>query len=264
MAEAEETGDGDGTPVAGPGGRPAIVKQRADRRIIIPEGHRRGEQMGRGQSLVYRATWLLAQAVGRTYFRVRIRGGEHVPASGPFILAPVHRSNLDTPLVALATTRRLRFMGKESLWKRGWSAWYFTAAGGFPVERGTADRSALNACLQVLQRGEPLVLFPEGTRQAGPVVAEMFDGAAWLAARAQCPIIPVGIGGSARALGKGMKAPRPVRMTVVVGEPIAPPAPTPGGRTSRRAVRELTERLRSDLQRLFDDAQELAGTTDGR
>jgi 1-acyl-sn-glycerol-3-phosphate acyltransferase len=240
--------------------RPAIEKNLAGKRIIIPEGHALGEQMSPGQAVVYWLTWGLSVALGRTYFRVRIRGRQHVPSTGPFILAPVHRSNLDTPLVALATRRRLRFMGKESLWKRGWSAWYFTAAGGFPVERATADRRALNACLDVLQRGEPLVLFPEGTRQSGPVVAEMFDGAAWLACRAQCPIVPLGVGGSARALGKGMRFPRPVRMTLVVGEPIVPAPPTAAGRTSRRAVRELTEQLRSRLQELFDEAEALTGS----
>jgi 1-acyl-sn-glycerol-3-phosphate acyltransferase len=241
-------------------GRPVIDKTLADKRIIIPGGHIPGERMSRGQSLVYWLTWLLAVGIGRTYFRVRVKGRERVPATGPFILAPVHRSNLDTPLVALATRRRLRFLGKESLWKRKASAWYFTAAGGVPVERATADRSALNACLEVLTRGEPLVLFPEGTRQSGPVVREMFDGAAWLACRVQCPIVPLGVGGSERAMGKGMKLPHPVRMSLVVGEPIVPPPPTPGGRTSRRAVRELTDQLRESLQRLFDEAEVVSGS----
>jgi 1-acyl-sn-glycerol-3-phosphate acyltransferase len=244
--------------------RPTITKNLADRRIIIPGGHTRGEQMTLGQSLVYRLTWAVAVVLGHSFFRVTVRGSERIPQAGPFILAPVHRSNLDTPLVAIATRRRLRFMGKESMWKRRWSAWYLTAAGGFPVERATADRSALNACLAVLQRGEPLVLFPEGTRQSGPVVTEMFDGAAWLACRAQCPIVPVGLGGSARAMGKGMKVPRPVRMSVVVGEPLTPPPPTKGGRTSRRSVRELTEELRGAMQDLFDDAQVLAGAAPRR
>jgi cytidylate kinase len=244
-------------------GRPVIEKRRADQRIIIPEGHARGEEMSRGQQAVYRATWLLAAGIGYGYYRAKVSGAEHVPATGPFILAPVHRSNLDTPLVALATHRRLRYMGKESMWKKRWSAWYLTAAGGFPVERATADRSALNACLRVLERGEPLVLFPEGTRQSGPVVTEMFDGAAWLACRAQCPIVPVGLGGTEAALGKGTKLPRPVRLTVVVGKPLPPPPPTPGGRTSRRSVRELTEQLRTSLQELFDEAQRRAGQPAG-
>jgi 1-acyl-sn-glycerol-3-phosphate acyltransferase len=239
-------------------GRPVIDKRLADRRIALPEGHERGEVMSTGQAVVYRLTWLLANTVARTYFRARVRGSEHVPAAGPCIIAPVHRSNLDTPFIGVLTRRRMRFMGKESLWKRGWSAWYFTAAGGFPVERATADRSALNACAEVLERGELLVLFPEGTRQEGPVINEMFDGAAWLACREQCPIVPVGIGGSARAMGKGVKVPHPTRMTLVAGEAIMPPPRTDAGRVSRKAVRELTEQLRARLQELFEEAESQA------
>jgi 1-acyl-sn-glycerol-3-phosphate acyltransferase len=247
-------------PVASGGSRPTIQKHLADRRVFIPEGHRRGEVMTRGQKVMYALTWFVATSIARTYFRTKVWGKENVPRSGAFIISPVHRSNLDTPLLALVTTRRMRYMGKESLWKRKWSAWYFTAAGGFPVERATADRDALNACLEVLERGEPLVLFPEGTRQSGPVVTEMFDGAAWLASRVQCPILPVGIGGSERAMSKGSKFPRPTRMTLVVGKPIHPAPHTGKGRVSRRSVKELTAALRASLQTLFDEAQERAGS----
>jgi 1-acyl-sn-glycerol-3-phosphate acyltransferase len=243
---------------AAPAKRPVIDKARADQRVLIPRGHARGEVMTGGQRLVYLITWGVAWTLAHTYWRSSIRGGENVPATGPFILAPVHRSNLDTPLAGITTRRRMRFMGKESMWKKRWSAWYLTAAGGFPVERATADRSALNACLEVLQRGEPLVLFPEGTRQVGPVVEEMFDGATWLACRAQCPIVPVGIGGAERIWGKGRAFPKPGRVVLTVGEPLIPPPPTPGGRTSRRAVRELTGTLRARLQQLFDEAETLA------
>jgi 1-acyl-sn-glycerol-3-phosphate acyltransferase len=103
-------------------------------------------------------------------------------------------------------------------------------------------------------------MFPEGTRQSGPEITAMFDGPAYVAGRAQVPILPVGIGGSERALGKGARIPRPTKLVLLVGEPIAPPAPGPNGRVPRRAVRETTEDLRRDLQVLFDEAQALAGT----
>ena len=72
------------------------------------------------------------------------------------------------------------------------------------------------------------------------------------------PIVPVGIGGSEHALRKGKKLPRPVKVAIVVGDPIPPPPASESGRTSRRAVHELTLRLRDEIQRLFDEAQELA------
>ena len=116
----------------------------------------------------------------------------------------------------------------------------------------------LKRSIEVIEAGEPLVLFPEGTRRSGPIVEHLYEGAAYVAARTGVPIVPVGIGGSERALKKGQKLPRPVKLTVVVGEPI-PPAAAEGGRTSRRAVHDLTLQLRDEVQRLFDDAQEKAG-----
>jgi 1-acyl-sn-glycerol-3-phosphate acyltransferase len=195
----------------------------------------------------------------KLFWRVEVRGREHVPRTGPFILSPVHRSNIDTPIVAHVTRRRMRYMGKEEMWKYRWSAWFFTAAGGFPVHRGTADRDALRMCRAVLAAGQPLVMFPEGTRQSGPVVAELFDGPAYVACQSGAPIVPVGIGGSERAMPKGAKFIRPVKLVLTVGPPIEPP-PSVGGRVSRRVVRELSEQLRKELQRLFDEAQALAGT----
>jgi 1-acyl-sn-glycerol-3-phosphate acyltransferase len=147
-------------------------------------------------------------------------------------------------------------MGKDSLWKSK-LAWYLTALGGFPVVRGTADREALRACEAILQRGEPLVMFPEGTRRRGEQLAELFDGPAFLAARTGAPIVPIGIGGSEGVMPKGSKLIRPKKVAIVIGAPIVPPAPE--GRVPRRVVRELTEQLGTALQKCFDDARARAG-----
>jgi 1-acyl-sn-glycerol-3-phosphate acyltransferase len=147
-------------------------------------------------------------------------------------------------------------MGKDSIWKWGPGGRFVSALGAFPVRRGTADREALRACLQIVEAGEPLVMFPEGTRQSGPIVQPLFDGPAYVASRAGIPIVPVGIGGSERAMPKGSKMIRPVRITIVVGQPIHPPAPDgETGRVPRRVVRELTDQLYGEVQRLFDAAK---------
>jgi 1-acyl-sn-glycerol-3-phosphate acyltransferase len=194
----------------------------------------------------------------RVVWRLRVEGREHLP-QGPFILAPVHRSNIDTPLAGAITTRRMCFLGKDSMWKYRASAWLFDNLGGVPVRRGTSDREALRKCMEVLERGEPLVVFPEGGRRSGPIVQPLQEGAAYLALRAEVPIVPVGIGGSERAMPKGARLMRPTRVHIVVGEPIVPPAPVDGSRAPRRAVRELTARLHGEIQRLFDEAQVKAG-----
>ena len=194
----------------------------------------------------------------RLFWRTSVIGAERIPRTGPFILAPIHRSNIDTPLACTVTRRRMRYMGKDSLWTRRPVGWTLSALGGFPVSRGTADREALRRCILVLEAGEPLVLFPEGERKSGPTVQPLFDGAMYIALKAGVPVIPVGIGGSERAMPKGKKYLRPSKCVVIVGQPMLPPRSE--GRTSRSDVRDFTAALHAELQMLFDTAQDLAGT----
>lgn len=209
--------------------------------------------------ILYRVTWVFLLVLNKTLWRLKIYRKENVPASGPFVLAPVHRSFIDFALTSSITTRRMRYMGKDSLWKVSLFGKFLSALGAYPVHRGGADREALKRTVEVLEGGEPVVIFPEGTRQTGAKVEDLFEGAAYVASKVGVPIVPVGIGGSEQALPKGKKLPRPVKITIVVGEPMSPPAPSEGGRTSRRAVHDLTLRLRDEIQRLFDEAEELAG-----
>ncbi len=197
----------------------------------------------------------------KLYFRASVRGTEHIPAAGGFVLAPVHRSNIDTFVMAVMTRRRMSFLGKDSLWKTKPTAWFFTTMGGYPVHRGTADREALRRCIEVVTRGEGLILFPEGTRQHGPLVQDLFEGAAYVASKADVPILPIGIGGSEAAMPKGAKMMRPVKLHYEIGEPIAAPLAEDGGRASRDQLHATTAQLHTELQRLFDIARAKAGDT---
>lgn len=213
------------------------------------------------QLLLYRVVRALIVGFCRVFWQVRVTGREHVPSDRAFILAPVHRGNVDTPLVAAVTSRRLRYLGKDGLWRFGWSAWFFDNMGGFPVRRGSPDREAMRWAERVLDAGEPVVMFPEGTRHRGPIVERdnLLDGVAFVALRKGVPIVPVGIGGSGRAMEKGSKILWPGRLTLVIGPPIEVVPPVPGERVPRRAVRELTDQLGDELQLLFDEAQARAG-----
>jgi len=196
----------------------------------------------------------------RVYLRLSVTGEEHVPAHGGFILAPgAHRSILDTPLTSMAGSRVLRFMGAENYFAIPGLGIFLRSMGGFPVERSTTDRLALRQSEEVLRKGEPLVVFPEGTRQEGPIVQPLKEGAAFLACRTEVPIVPVGIGGAARAMPKGARWVKPTKVVLVIGEPIRPPARADGERVKRSAVRQVSSELRSRLQELFDEAQVRAG-----
>lgn len=210
--------------------------------------------------LLYRVVRTLIQVVCRVYWRATFEGLENVPRSGAFVVAPVHRSFLDFGIVSGISRRRLGYMGKDSLWNNRLLGAFISALGAFPVRRGAADRDALRQCIEVIQAGRPVVLFPEGTRRNGPVIEHLFEGTAYVAGRTGVPIVPVGIGGSERALPKGQKLPRPVKIHVVVGKPMDPPPARDDGRPPRRsAVHEVTDNLHQELQRLFDQAQRAAG-----
>jgi 1-acyl-sn-glycerol-3-phosphate acyltransferase len=221
---------------------------------------------GRISKLAYFIARSIVAFVTRVYTRMRIEGRDNLPRTGGYVLAPVHRSYVDTPIAACLTYRRLRFMGKDSLWKKRWLGWILSAFGGFPVSRGTADREALTRCIAVLEGGEPLVLFPEGERKSGPVVQPLFDGAVYVALRAGVPIVPVGIGGSERVMPKGAKFIYPRKVRVIIGTPIHAAVPDRGGgaprRVPRSVIHETSAELHATLQQLFDAAQESVGQLD--
>lgn len=213
---------------------------------------------GIGSRGFYQAVRALVVGFCRTYNRMTIEGRENVPRSGAFVLAPIHRSFIDTPIASGCTRRRMRFMGKDSLWKKQPFRWILSALGAFPVTRGAADREAIVRCIAVLEAGEPLVLFPEGERKSGPVVQPLFDGAAYVACKAGVPIVPVGIGGSEAVMGRGMKFIWPRKLHVIIGQPIVVQR-SESGRVPRAEVRETSTRLHSELQRLFDLAETRVG-----
>ena len=215
-----------------------------------------------GQSLATRIAYVLVRdlllVLSKIYFRVTVSGRENLPRSGAYIIAPVHRSNIDTPLSAFVTRRRVRFMGKDSLWKNKYAGAFFSLLGGFPVTRGAADLEALKRCVSVLDAGEPLVMFPEGTRQSGPTLHPLFEGPAYVALKRGVPIVPVGIGGSERVMRKGSKMIWPHKCHVTVGAPITVEYGG-NGRIDRQRMSQITAQLAAQLQVVFDDAKRRAG-----
>ena len=208
--------------------------------------------------IFYRVVRAIVLSVCKVLFRVRVVGRMHVPKDGVYVVAPSHRSILDIPFAAFVTRRRIRFMAKKELFSTRFGGWLFSHLGGIPVDREATDRAALRVSVAALEAGEPLAIFPEGTRHHGPVLGDLFDGAAYLAAKLDVPIVPVGVGGSEKILASGKILPRIHKVVVVVGEPVVPP-PSPARRRPRSEVHTLTEVLRERLQACFDEAQAAAG-----
>ena len=225
---------------------------------------------------VYRVIRGIVVAASRVYFHGSVQGRENLPRTGACIVAPVHRSYVDWVIVARITSRRrLRYIAKEEIWKSRLFGAIIGACGAFPVNRSGADREALQRCQAVLVGGEPLVMFPEGTRRSGLVVDDLKDGVAYLSLRAGVPIVPIGIGGSERAMPRGSSFPRPRRVNVFIGAPVFPPGderaasggaddPDAAGeprrnRVSRAAITEMSKRVKDAIQKAFDTAEASLG-----
>lgn len=206
-----------------------------------------------------RVYWLcrnMGLLAGLFYFRIHVRGREHLRRPGPAILAPVHRSNLDVPLISGWCPRRLRSLAKEAMFRGPVSRWFSSSIGAFPVQRDQLDRVALESARKLLQRGEILLVFPEGTRGSGPTVGDVHNGCSYLATVTGAPVIPIGLAGTEEAMPPGARIARPRRVVVTVGEPIEPGNVMPDDQAARDRRRALSEHVRSEMQRLLDEAHE--------
>ena len=140
---------------------------------------------------------------------MRYTGTENLPQTTPYVLAPVHRSYIDTLLAGYVSNRRGPLYGQRGNVADAMGGEAVQLARWLPGPAGTPDREALRMCEQFLAAGEPVVLFPEGSRRSGPIVQPLFAGPAFVALRANVPIVPLGIGGSERAMAKGARLIRP-------------------------------------------------------
>ena len=179
---------------------------------------------------LYRSVRLAALVVARALYRVRVDGS--LPSEA-CIVAANHESILDPPLLALVSSRPLRFLAKEELWRYRPGAWLMDALGGIPVRRGREGHVAVGFARELLERGETVAVFPQGTVKGGVWTR----GAARLALATGVPLVPVRIVGSARAVSR-RRIGFP-RLVVRVGEPIRVPRSTP----TVAAARELTRRV---------------------
>jgi 1-acyl-sn-glycerol-3-phosphate acyltransferase len=210
-----------------------------------------------GARVLYAVCRFIAVGASRVVFPGPVIGKENLPKTGGYIIAPLHRSNIDFLIVARISRRRLRYLAKAEIWRFARLGRFIERLGALPVHRESTDRDSFNRSLAVLQAGEPLMVFPEGTRREGREVGELREGAAYLALRAGVPLVPIGLAGTDRALAKRHRLPRPSPVRVVVGAPVMRPAGSVGTRVPRALVRSTTEELAAAIQQASDDARAL-------
>ena len=176
--------------------------------------------------------WLM-RAMTRTFLigLFTVVGAENVPRRGPVIICPNHSANLDPPMVPAFVPRGDTWsMAKSEYFKGGgFITWVFRAYHAFPVVRHTADRAALNRAFDILKSEQALIIYPEGTRVESGVLARPEPGAGFIAQRAGCPVVPVGLTGTRECLPKGARWPRRTRVSITFGKPFTVLSKRPDG-----------------------------------
>ena len=177
-------------------------------------------------------------------FRLHVEGRENVPQTGAIIVAPNHKSDWDPPLIGVAfNTRIIHYMAKEELFKNPFLGWLIRQFGTFPVKRGTVDRTAIRQALRELKAGNPLGIFPEGTRIRREGLGRFHSGMASLALMTGTPVVPVAVIGSRWMPHK--KGP----LAVLIGKPVEVKKQRP----TDEKVAELNDVVKGKIQGLMDE-----------
>ena len=170
---------------------------------------------------VYWTSRTLVLVLAKLLLRLHREGREHVPATGPTILAANHQSFLDPFLLGLATRRPCRYIARSSLANVGFARWWLRSVGTILIARGAPDRAALETAVATLRQGAVLGVFPEGTRSRDGAIADFKRGLLLLVRQTGASVVPAGISGSFEAWPPGRRLPRLRRCAVRLGPPMA-------------------------------------------
>jgi glycerol-3-phosphate dehydrogenase (NAD(P)+) len=187
---------------------------------------------------VYWVVRAVLQTFIQVWFRTSRMGRAYVPKRGGMLLAPNHRSFLDPFVIGTCIRRPIYFMAKQEMFTSRFRSWILNCMGAFPVKRGEADEVAMETARLLVERGEAVVIFPEGTRIRRGPLGEPHSGVGRLALETAAPVLPIAVFGSERAR-RGFKV-RPVKVKVRIGRPLTfPRVHDP----SQHLAREVTARI---------------------
>ena len=149
---------------------------------------------------VYNACWFLLKPVLQLLYPHRVRGLEHIPKEGGFVLCANHMSGFDPIYIAasLPRKRQIRYLAKKELLGSKFVKCMIDYFKCIPVDRGNADLAAVRASIQTVKEGHPLGIFPQGTRSRDNTPTPFLSGAAMIALRAGAPVIPCYVDGPYR------------------------------------------------------------------
>ncbi len=189
----------------------------------------------------------LSRCICRFFGRWVVIGRENVPHKGGVLLCGNHTSYIDPPALGAGCPRPVHFMAKEPLFRVPVLGWLIKGVGAFPVRQHTADRAALRMAIDLLQKGECVGMFPEGTRNMDPgTLMPPEPGVGLIALRAGVPVIPVALINTAKLLPPHSIFFRLSRVKVIYGEPVD--LADLHGQSGREAVEEVGRRIMGAIE----------------
>jgi 1-acyl-sn-glycerol-3-phosphate acyltransferase len=192
--------------------------------------------------------------------RLTVRGAENLGRCPVAVFASNHTSYMDIPVVFSALPRQFRIMAKKELWPIPFIGWYLNRSGQLPIDTANprATLSSLSAAAKTLRGGMPLFVFPEGGRTSDGELKPFLSGAAYMAIRAQVPLIPLALSGVYDLLPIHTHHYYPCDLTLCIGEPIE----TTG--MSLRQADELTARLKVAIEAMLEPQSEELSVSSGQ
>src|SRR3954462_2747328 len=206
-----------------------------DREALLSRARTRGVN-----PLVYWIVRAILQPFFRLYLRLERIGREHIPKTGPAIIASNHRSFLDPFVIAGMARRPISFVAKKELFLfHPVVSWLLSALGAFPIDRGASDQESMATARAILERGDIVLMFPEGTRIRPGALGRPKRGVGRLALETGAPVVPVAVIGT-EAVRKGWRI-RPHKVRIRAGRALTFPRVE---RPSPALAGAVTDRIR--------------------
>lgn len=199
--------------------------------------------------MLYFIGWLYFLIRIRSRLSVRVIGRENVPPKGAFIFASNHASYLDPVLLGTSVYRPVSYMAKESLFNTPLKAWALKSVRVFPVKRNEGDPGAIKTAIRILRSGEPLVIFPEGTRSKDGRLQQGKPGIGFIVSKAKVPVVPAYIEGAFEAMPGGVDSVRRHPVTVYIGKPVSVDA-LAAGKADREAYQKISDGIMTAIARV--------------
>ncbi|HUU54038.1 MAG TPA: lysophospholipid acyltransferase family protein [Armatimonadota bacterium] len=199
---------------------------------------------------LYRVSRYLLGVLFRYYNRWEVAGREHIPDGGGVLLIANHTSYADPPIAGPACRRPVNFMAKSELFRIPLLSAFIRRTHAFPVQRGAADQPALRRAVRLLQRGNVLLIFPEGTRSPDGRLQPFEPGAAFIALASGAAVVPMGIDGADRLLPRGKPILLPGKLRVRFG-PAVDLSPFRGRRRTREILQQACDHMHAAVAALL-------------